>query len=316
MVIVGGITRLTDSGLSISNYKLITGTIPPIGDQEWQEAFDLYKQHPEFQAYNSHFNIEDFKSIYFWEWLHRVIGRSIGLVFIIPFIYFLIRKQLTKNTFKKCILLLGLGGFQGFLGWYMVKSGLVDMPDVSHYRLAAHLTTAFLTFAATLWVALDLIFTNRKPSNKKFRNLIIISYLVLIFQIIYGAFVAGLKAGLLHNHWPMMNEGKFIHSSAYVLDPFYKNLIENPSGIQFIHRIAGYLVVFFVFLIWRKSRKMTITPNQNKGINALVFLVLLQFTLGVFTVLLQVPIWLGVAHQIGAFFLLSAMTFTLHRFTK
>lgn len=316
MVVIGGITRLTDSGLSISNYKLITGTIPPIGDQEWQDAFDLYKQHPEFQAYNNHFNIEDFKSIYFWEWLHRVIGRSIGLVFIIPFIYFLIRKQLTKKTIKKCIVLLGLGGFQGFLGWYMVKSGLVDMPDVSHYRLAAHLTMAFLTFAATLWVALDLIFPNRKPANKSFRNLIIINYIVLIFQIVYGAFVAGLKAGLVHNHWPMMNDGKFIHSSTYVLEPLYKNFIENPSGIQFIHRIAAYLVVISVALLWKKSRAISITSNQKKGIDALVILVLLQFVLGVFTLILQVPIWLGVAHQVGAFFLLSAMTFTLHRFTK
>jgi cytochrome c oxidase assembly protein subunit 15 len=316
MVIVGGITRLTDSGLSISNYKLITGTIPPIGEQEWQEAFNLYKQYPEYQKLNSHFELEDFKSIYFWEWLHRVIGRVIGLVFIIPFIYFLLRKQLTKKTILKCLVLLGLGAFQGFLGWYMVKSGLVDMPDVSHYRLAAHLTTAFLTFAATLWVALDLMFTNRKPANKSIQKLIIVSYGVLIFQIIYGAFVAGLKAGLLHNHWPMMSEGKFIHFTAYTLEPFYKNLIENPSGIQFIHRTTAYLVVFFVFLIWKKSRKLTLTTHQKNGVNSLVILVIAQFILGVFTIIYQVPVWLGVAHQVGAFFLLSAMTFTLHRFSK
>lgn len=316
MVIVGGITRLTDSGLSISNYKLISGTIPPIGEKEWQEAFDLYKQYPEYQKLNNHFDLEDFKRIYFWEWFHRVIGRIIGLVFIIPFIYFLIRKQLTKKTILKCLVLLGLGAFQGFLGWYMVKSGLVDMPDVSHFRLAAHLTTAFLTFAATLWVALDLIFPNRKPANKPFRNLIIVAYGILVFQIIYGAFVAGLKAGLLHNHWPLMNEGQFIHFTAFVLEPFYKNLIENPSGIQFIHRTTAYLVVFFIGLIWVKSRKITLTPYQQKGINALVILVIVQFVLGVFTIILQVPLWLGVAHQIGAFFLLSAMTFTLHRFTK
>lgn len=316
MVIVGGITRLTDSGLSISNYKLITGTIPPIGEQEWQEAFNLYKQYPEYQKLNSHFELEDFKSIYFWEWLHRVIGRVIGLAFIIPFIYFLLRKQLTKKTILKCLVLLGLGAFQGFLGWYMVKSGLVDMPDVSHYRLAAHLTTAFLTFAATLWVALDLMFTNRKPANKSIQKLIIVSYGVLIFQIIYGAFVAGLKAGLLHNHWPMMSEGKFIHFTAYTLEPFYKNLIENPSGIQFIHRTTAYLVVFFVFLIWKKSRKLTLTTHQKNGVNSLVILVIAQFILGVFTIIYQVPVWLGVAHQVGAFFLLSAMTFTLHRFSK
>ncbi|MDO7171506.1 COX15/CtaA family protein [Mariniflexile sp. AS56] len=316
MVIIGGITRLTDSGLSISNYKLISGTIPPIGEQEWQAAFDLYKQFPEYQKLNNHFGLDDFKSIYFWEWLHRVIGRFIGLVFIIPFIYFLLRKQLTKKTILKCMVLLGLGGFQGFLGWYMVKSGLVDMPDVSHFRLAAHLTTAFLTFAATLWVALDLMFPHRKPANKPIRKLIIISYVVLIFQIIYGAFVAGLKAGLLHNHWPLMNEGEFIHFTAYTLEPFYKNFIENPSGIQFIHRTTAYLVVFFIFLIWRKSRTLSLTTQQQKGINALIILVFAQFVLGVFTIILQVPLWLGVAHQIGAFLLLSAMTFTLHRFSK
>ncbi|MGB5417214.1 COX15/CtaA family protein [Algibacter sp.] len=316
MVVVGGITRLTDSGLSMSNYRLITGTIPPIGDQEWQEAFEFYKQHPEYQQYHTHFTLEDFKNIYFWEWLHRVIGRSIGLVFIIPFIYFLIKKQLTKSTIKKCLVLLGLGAFQGFLGWYMVKSGLVDMPDVSHYRLAAHLTTAFITFSATLWVALDLLYPNHKPVNKPFRNLIIISFIILIIQIIYGAFIAGLKAGLVHNHWPLMNDGKFMHHTVYVLEPFYKNLIENPSGIQFVHRILAFLVVLSVYLIWKKTKLLTLDTNQKQGVNWLIILVLVQFVLGVFTLILQVPLWLGVAHQIGAFFLLSAMTFTLHRFSK
>ena len=316
MVVVGGITRLTDSGLSISNYRLITGTIPPIGDQEWQEAFDLYKKHPEFNAYNNHFDIEDFKSIYFWEWLHRVIGRSIGMVFIIPFFYFLIRKQLTKSTIKKCLVLLSLGAFQGFLGWYMVKSGLVDMPDVSHYRLAAHLVTAFITFAATLWVALDLIYPNKKPANKPIRNLILGSYVVVIIQIIYGAFIAGLKAGLLHNHWPLMNEGAFMHHTVYVLDPFYKNLIENPSGIQFAHRIIAYIVVFLIVAIWMKSKKLTLTTLQKQGVHSLLIIVLLQFILGVLTLIYQVPLWLGVAHQVGAFLLLTSMTFTLHRFSR
>ena len=158
MVIVGGITRLTHSGLSISNYKLISGTIPPTNALQWNEAFDLYKQYPEYQKLNYNMTIDEFKDIYFWEWIHRVIGRFIGLVFVIPFVYFLLRKQLKKSTIKKCLILLFMGGFQGFLGWFMVKSGLVDKPDVSHYRLAMHLTTAFLTFAYTFWVALDLIF--------------------------------------------------------------------------------------------------------------------------------------------------------------
>ena len=213
MVIVGGITRLTHSGLSISNYKLISGTIPPTNALQWNEAFDLYKQYPEYQKLNYNMTIDEFKDIYFWEWIHRVIGRFIGLVFVIPFVYFLLRKQLTKSTIKKCLILLAMGGFQGFLGWFMVKSGLVDKPDVSHYRLAMHLTTAFLTFAYTFWVALDLIFPSKKQVNTSFRNLIRVGLVILVVQIIWGAFVAGLDAGWIHNHWQLMNDGELKHQS-------------------------------------------------------------------------------------------------------
>ncbi len=317
MVVVGGITRLTHSGLSISNYKLISGVIPPMNDLEWQEAFDLYKQYPEYQKLNNHFNLQDFKDIYFWEWLHRVIGRFIGLVFLLPFIYFLFTKQLSRPTITKSIILLGLGAFQGFMGWYMVKSGLVDNPDVSHYRLAAHLTTAFVTFAYTFWVALDLIYPVNKVINKEFRNFIRFALFVLIIQIIYGAFVAGLDAGFIHNHWPMMSDGKFMHETVFIeQQPWYKNFIEGKSGVQFTHRILAYIVVFFVIAIWQKSKKLTLTRLQSNGILSLLIVVGIQFLLGVFTILFQVPVWLGVAHQVGAFILLSSMIFTLHRFTK
>ena len=317
MVVIGGITRLTHSGLSISNYKLISGTIPPMNELEWQEAFDLYKQYPEYQKLNNHFTLEDFKDIYFWEWLHRFIGRMIGLVFIFPFLYFLITKQLTESTIKKAIVLLGLGAFQGFLGWYMVKSGLVDNPDVSHYRLAAHLTTAFITFAYTFWVAMDLMFPDKKQIDKHFRNFVRWGMAILLIQIIYGAFVAGLDAGFIHNHWPMMSEGKFMHETVYIeQSPFYKNFIEGKSGVQFVHRMLAYVVVVFVLLIWGKAKKMKLTDYQLKGINAMVLIVFLQFLLGVLTILYQVPVWLGVAHQVGAFVLLTAMTYTLHRFSK
>jgi len=317
MVVIGGITRLTHSGLSISNYKLISGTIPPLNEIEWQTAFYLYKQYPEYQKLNTHFSLQDFKDIYFWEWLHRFIGRLIGIVFFIPFLYFLITKQLTKSTIKKSVILLILGAFQGFLGWYMVKSGLVDNPDVSHYRLAAHLTTAFITFAYTFWVALDLMFPNKKQINKSFRNLIRGALALLILQIIYGAFVAGLDAGFIHNHWPMMNEGKFIHDTVYLeQSPLYKNFIEGKSGVQFIHRILAYLVTAFVFIIWYKAKKESTYKYQSIGKNSLLMMVSIQFLLGVLTILLHVPVWLGVAHQVGAFFLLISMTFTLHRFSK
>jgi len=317
MVVVGGITRLTHSGLSIPDYKLISGTIPPINEQQWEEAFELYKQYPEYQKLNSNITLTEFKSIFFWEWLHRFIGRVLGLVFIIPFLYFLITRQLDKSTIKKTIILLILGGFQGFLGWYMVKSGLVDRPDVSHYRLAAHLTTAFVTFAFTLWIALDLIYPIKKTINKTFRNLIRIGLAILFIQIIYGAFVAGLDAGFIHNHWPMMSEGKFMHETVLIeKTPVYKNFIEGRSGVQFIHRILAFFVVISVAIIYIKGKKIAISKHQLNGLNSLLILVGVQSILGVLAILLQVPLWLGVAHQIGAFLLLSSMTFTLHRFSK
>src|SRR5690606_6653323 len=247
----------------------------------------------------------------------RFIGRFIGIVFLIPFIYFLITKQLTKPTIKKSIVLLCLGAFQGFLGWYMVKSGLVDNPDVSHYRLAAHLTTAFLTFAYTFWVALDLMFPRTKDINKKFRNLVRWGLAILLLQIVYGAFVAGLDAGFIHNHWPLMNEGKFMHETVYIeQNPLYKNFIEGKSGVQFVHRTLAYLVVLIIFVIWYKSKKMVLTKYQSNGVDGLLVMVGVQFVLGVLTLMLGVPVWLGVVHQVGAFFLLSFMTFTLHRFSK
>lgn len=317
MVVVGGITRLTESGLSMTNFKFISDALPPMNETEWEAAFDQYKQYPEYQKLNSHFELDDFKDIYFWEWLHRLIGRIIGIVFIIPFLYFVIKKQLSGPTIKKSVILFVLGGFQGFLGWYMVKSGLVDNPDVSHYRLAAHLITAFLTFAYTLWVALDLIYPERKTRDKGIRNLIRAGMLVLTVQIIYGAFVAGLSAGLIHNHWPLMNEGAYMHQTVLIEQiPTWKNFIEGKSGVQFVHRNIAYLVVLMVFMIWYKTRKAILSPLQAKGINMMVFIVLAQFILGVFTLIYAVPLWLGVLHQVFAFFLLGTMTFVLHRFTK
>jgi len=317
MVVVGGITRLTHSGLSMSNYKLISGTIPPMNEVEWHEAFELYKQYPEYQKINHQFTIEDFKGIYFWEWLHRVIGRFIGLVFIIPFIFFLIKKQLTKATIKKSIILLCLGAFQGFLGWFMVKSGLIDRPDVSHYRLAMHLTSAFITFAYTLWVALDLIYPDRKTIDPKFRNLLRWGLGILLLQIIYGAFVAGLDAGLLHNHWPLMNDGALIHESVYIEQtPFIKNFIEGKSGVQFVHRYLAYIVVGLIIFISYKSKNIQKTMLQKRLIQSLVVVVGIQFILGVCTLIYRVPITLGILHQVVAFVLLGAMTFSLHRFSK
>ncbi|NJW51652.1 COX15/CtaA family protein [Salinimicrobium oceani] len=317
MVVVGGITRLTNSGLSISDYKLITGTIPPLTEEQWVEEFEFYKQFPEYKKLHYHFTLEDFKGIYFWEWLHRLIGRLIGIVFLLPFLYFLVTKQLTRPTTFKSLILLLLGGFQGFLGWYMVKSGLVDNPAVSHYRLAAHLTTAFITFAYCFWVAMDLIYPRKKEVNNSFRKLVWIGMVILLIQIIWGAFVAGLDAGWIHNFWPQMTGGEWIHETVYIEQkPLWKNFIEGKSGVQFVHRYLAYLVVGIILYIWYRSRNLSLTLPQQRGIQWLVGLVFLQFLLGVLTLIYAVPLWLGVAHQVGAFFLLTAMTFTLHRFSR
>ena len=212
MVMVGGITRLTNSGLSMTDWHLVTDTFPPLSEEKWQHAFDEYKKFPEYQKINIHndFTLDDYKFIYFWEWFHRFIGRIIGLVFIVPFIYFLIKKKLDKPTILKCFVLLAMGAFQGFLGWFMVKSGLIDDPDVSHFRLSLHLTFAFITFAYTLWVALDLIHPQRNSPVKQLQKIARVALIILLVQIIYGGFVAGLNAGLIHNSWPMMADGKFI----------------------------------------------------------------------------------------------------------
>jgi cytochrome c oxidase assembly protein subunit 15 len=319
MVVVGGITRLTNSGLSMTDWHLVTDTFPPMSEEKWNEAFEEYKKFPEYQKINIHndFTLDDYKFIYFWEWFHRFIGRVIGIVFIIPFVYFLIRKKLDKPTIRKCFILLGMGALQGFFGWFMVKSGLVDNPDVSHFRLALHLTFAFLTFAYTLWVALDLVYPERRKPVYALRKIARIALIILIAQIIYGGFVAGLNAGLIHNTWPMMSEGQFMHDSIFIEKPALGlALTEGQSGVQFVHRTMAYFVVGIIVFLYIRSKKIKITVQQQNGLNALVVLVLLQFLLGVLTLIYRVPLWLGLAHQVMAFFLLTAMTYTLHRLSK
>ena len=319
MVVVGGITRLTNSGLSMTDWHLVTDTFPPLSQEKWEQAFEEYKKFPEYQKVNIHndFTLDDYQFIYFWEWFHRFIGRIIGLVFMVPFVYFLIKRRLSSETIRKCIVLLGMGGFQGFLGWFMVRSGLIDNPDVSHFRLSLHLTFAFITFAYTLWVALDIVYPNKLIAIVPLRKIAHLAFIFLLIQIIYGGFVAGLNAGLIHNHWPLMSDGQFIHDSVFIeQQTLFLNLIEGKSGVQFVHRTLAYVVVGLILTLYFKSKKNALNSLQKKGINALVLIVFVQFGLGVFTLLYQVPLWLGLAHQVTAFFLLTAMTFTLHRLSK
>jgi len=319
MVVVGGITRLTGSGLSMTDWHLVTDTLPPLTETAWQQAFDAYKQFPEYKLINVHnnFQLADYKFIYFWEWFHRFIARILGVVFLVPFVYFWFKKKLDAETLKKCFILLGMGALQGFFGWFMVKSGLVNNPDVSHFRLSLHLTFAFVTFAYTLWVALDLIYPNKTTVILPLRKIARITLAFVLLQIIYGGFVAGLDAGFIHNHWPLMSDGQFMHDSVILeKDSWLLRLTEGKSGVQFVHRMVAYIVVGFILFLYFKSKKYSLNSDQKNGLNALVLIVFLQFTLGVLTLLYSVPLWLGVTHQAVAFFLLAAMTYSLHRLSK
>lgn len=316
MVVIGGITRLTHSGLSMVDWNPIMGFIPPLNEADWNVAFEKYKLYPEYQLVNSHFTLEEFKSIFFWEYLHRVIGRVIGLVFIIPFIYFLIRKRLSKKVIFQSLILLAMGGLQGFIGWWMVKSGLVKDPDVSHYRLATHLITAFLTFAYTFWVALGLIYEDKKTLD--FKGLRLVLYFIFgatVIQIIYGAFVAGLNAGFVMNTFPKMGD-QWINDSVTVLTPFWTNFVEGIGGVQFVHRYLAYVVVVLIIYFAIACRKYELTIRQKIATKTMLYAVGVQFLLGVFTLLYAVPVWLGVVHQVGAFLLLASVVYALHSFKK
>ena len=315
MVIIGGLTRLTGSGLSMVDWNLVKGIIPPLTPYEWQETFNLYKQYPEYQIKNYTLSLSEFKTIFFWEYLHRMIGRLLGLVFIIPFVYFLITKQLNKKLIIRTSILLFLGSTQAFLGWWMVKSGLVDKPDVSHFRLAAHLTTAFITFSYTFWIILTLIFPNKKTYNKKLYK--ISSYLVvlLLIQIIYGAFVAGLEAGKIYNTWPKMHD-KWVAESVYAITPIWKNFTEGLAGIQFIHRTLAFIVLFLAIYFYWTAKKNKINRRDMYAVNTVSIIVFLQIIFGILALINGVPIWLGSIHQIGAFFLLASSVYCVFIFKK
>ncbi len=316
MVVIGGITRLTGSGLSITEWKPIMGAIPPMNDAEWQSAFEKYKQIPQFALINSHFQLSDFKQIFWWEWIHRQVGRLIAIVFIIPFLYFLIKKQLDTALLKKVLFLFFLGGLQGFLGWYMVSSGLTELTSVSHIRLAIHLITAFITFGFTLFYALEVMYPELKksPATKSSR---IMNYLlaVIVLQIIYGALVAGMHAGKMYTTFPLMN-GQVIPTGTFYMQPFWHNFFNNPVAVQLIHRFFAFTIVFMTGLLLYISRRDMNTKYQSAGFKFLLISLCFQFILGVFTLLSAVNIVLASVHQIGAFFLFSSAVFLLFQLRR
>ena len=299
MIIIGGITRLTNSGLSMVEWELIKGTIPPLNETQWQEKFTKYQQHPEYQEINPNMLLSEFKKIFFWEYLHRIWGRLIGLVFIIPFVIFWTKKWLNTTQKKQLVVLLGFGALQAFIGWFMVKSGLVDIPAVSHYRLATHLITAFALMCYIYWLILS--FNNvKRELNQRINQLSKWLIGVLVIQIIYGAFVAGLKAGYL-----LPIDGGFFKSifGYKVRSASDFSLLKNGFDIQAFHRIFAWVVFAISIIIYNKSK------NTNlKTTGMLVFgLVITQISLGIATLLLRVQIHVATTHQFIAILLLLAV---------
>jgi heme a synthase len=302
MVIVGGATRLTDSGLSITEWQPLLGAIPPLTEADWLEALEKYRQIPEYQLINKGMSLEDFKFIYWWEWAHRFLGRIIGLAFFLPFAFFALRGALTGKTALRCAVLFVLGGLQGALGWYMVASGLVDRVDVSQYRLAAHLTLATVIFGAVLWVAFGLGISRRRPSGQQEWMAVLIIALVLL-QVAAGGFVAGLDAGFGYNTWPLM-EGALVPQGLFAAEPWWRNMFENAMTVQFNHRMLAYVIaVLAVAYAYAEQSRWSFILLATVG---------LQVVLGIWTLVWAVPLWLGLAHQGGALLVLAAAIWNLH----
>ena len=315
MVIIGGITRLTHSGLSIVDWKLIVGAIPPLSEAEWQDTFNRYQQFPEFQQINTDFTLDDFKSIFWWEYIHRVLGRLIGLVFIIPFLVFLIQRRLDRPMIVKLLILLAMGAFQGFMGWYMVKSGLVNEPAVSHFRLAAHLLTAFVVCAYIFWIILDITELKRATITLPALPFVLKYFLLLILaQITYGALVAGLKAGYFYPTFPLMGSDLV---PMRIIDSYeatgWRSWLNDLTTVQFIHRWLGILIAIAAAGLSYVFRPSVERADRNV-FDSLLWVILLQVILGILTLILGVPLVIAVSHQVVALLVLLMVVWNIHRF--
>ncbi|WP_424943099.1 heme A synthase [Aliiroseovarius crassostreae] len=305
MVVVGGLTRLTDSGLSITEWAPITGALPPLNDAAWMAEFEKYQQIPEFKLQNSHMDLAAFKEIYWWEWGHRQLGRFIGLVWAVGFLALLLTKSIPTGWTPRLLGLGALGGLQGFIGWWMVSSGLSgDMVDVASYRLATHLGLAFLILGLITWYILTLgrdaagIMAARRARETKLWGLSTGLLHLTALQILLGALVAGIDAGRSFVDWPWMAD-QFFPPEAFSLDPIWRNFFENAGLVQFLHRMVGYLLVIFALVVWRASRR---SPNANTrmAFSLVTVMVLAQAVLGIATVLQAAPLHVAITHQIGA----------------
>lgn len=305
LVLVGGATRLTESGLSITEWKPIHGVIPPLSAAEWEEEFTLYKQIPQYSQMNNDMTVEGFKTIFWWEWAHRALARSIGVIFALPLAFFWLTGRIERRLKLPLLGILALGGFQGFIGWWMVSSGLVNRTDVSQYRLATHLIIACLIFSACLWILRGLSPHRSDAPPTRYSILVAAGIAVMaLFQIYLGALVAGLDAGLSYNTWPLM-DGTLVPGDLFIQSPGWRNLFENPKTVQFVHRCGAYVLLALVVIHMIANLRLAPHSTHARRSVVLACLVLLQASIGIMTLILQVPIVWGVAHQAGALIVLG-----------
>jgi len=314
MVVLGGVTRLTRSGLSIVEWQPLLGAIPPLTHADWLSLFEKYKLTPEYQKVNAGMDLAGFQSIFWLEYFHRLLGRLIGLAFLLPFVYFLVRKQIERVLAPKLWLLFALGAAQGLLGWLMVASGLVDVPRVSPYRLTAHLGLAILIYAAALWVALGLLCPKSQAvdSVAPLRRFGLAVTALVFFMILTGGFVAGTHAGFAFNDWPFMH-GRLAPEGLYTLDPWWVNLFENIATVQFNHRLVAYLLCLVIPAYWFVARQHNLVARTRSLFHLLLAMLALQVALGIATLIYVVPVPLAAAHQAGALLLLTLALLISHR---
>lgn len=307
MIVVGGATRLTESGLSIVEWKPVTGTLPPMSEADWQAEFEAYKQFPEYTIRNRGMSLGEFKTIFWWEYGHRLLGRLIGLAFALPLLFFLAKDMVRRELKLPLFGLLALGGAQGLLGWYMVQSGLVHEPTVSHYRLAAHLGLALFILSALVWTAMRILHAPPEATHPR-TPVYVLGFTGLVFlQSLMGALVAGMDAGLIYNEWPWMGEG-LVPPDLLAMEPLIANLTENAAMVQFNHRMMAYLIAgLAVWLVWYLLRREG-SMLLGRGGMLLLVLVGLQVMLGIWTLLAGVPVFLGTLHQGGAALVLAVST--------
>ena len=304
MVVIGGITRLTWSGLSITEWQPVTGIVPPLSNANWQAEFAKYRQIPQYKLLNAGMSLADFKAIYLWEYVHRLWGRLIGLVYLLPFLYFLVRRQIPRRLVWPLAGIFALGAAQGALGWWMVESGLANRIEVSQYRLTAHLALALVLYAATLWTALGLLGGPRGGAPPHLRRGAEVVLGLVSLTIVAGGFVAGLNAGLVYNTFPLM-DGGVVPAGYAQLSPFIRNWFENVAAVQFDHRVLAMTTVVSVIVLWLAGWRAALPAPARRTLHALLAIALLQVSLGISTLLLVVPIPLAAAHQAGAVLLLT-----------